>query len=136
MQEKISQLVDRMEKGLQLYKKGMDFFKDNDFEVAEEYFKKSLSIYEDYKSYRMLSKIYDKRQDYENKFLYIKKSYETSDIQDPVAKEYAEMLIERNLLDEAEIILNKTLLRNKTYKPAQQLLKIIDDRRNNHMMNK
>lgn len=130
MQHKLSPAVEKIEIGLQLYKKGMYFFNADEFELAEEYFKKSLSVWEDYKSYRMLSKIYNKKQDYENKFLYLKKSYETSEIQDPVCKEYAEILIERNQLDEAEIILNKILYRNKTYKPAQKLLKIIDNKRN------
>lgn len=122
-----SENVERIEESFKLYQKGLVHYNNNRISLAKDYFLSSLVLFKDYKPYRMLSKIYDKQGDFDKKFFYIEKSYHSSTIQDVVGKEYAEMLIEKNKIDEAISILKKIISRNKTYKPGIILLEKIKE---------
>lgn len=122
MQKKMYQLVKKDEDGFKLYEQGNYYFKDDELDIAIDYFKASAILNSSYRPYRMIAKCYEKKLDYKNKFLFLKKAYEASSIQDIVAKEYAESLIEQNKLTEAKRVLEETILRNPTYKQGRVLL--------------
>jgi len=110
------------EKSSHLYFEGRQMMEQGKPDLALNLFKKSLDYSEHHKTYHLISKIYNDIGDKDKSFNMLQKSYELSGVQDGIACDYAELLIERGKSDEAGKILIDVLRRNTTFKKAKTLL--------------
>lgn len=94
---------------------------------AIDLFKASVELERHFKPYECLYRCYAALNEPEKAFECILAAYKLNSRNDKVALEYAKALAAyKNDLDAARNILSAILERNKTYKPAERLLKELD----------
>jgi hypothetical protein len=74
----------------------------------------------------LISRIYRELGAKGKSFAFLKKSYELSGVQDGIASDYAEALVEKGEKDVAIYVLKEILSRNKTFKRAKVLLSVLE----------
>lgn len=97
----------------------------SDYKSAIDFFEKSDSISEHYKTYEKMFLCWKKLDEHSKAYECLKKSYHLNPTSDKVSVMYAEELSERMDLETARKILSETLKRNPTYKPDEKLLDTI-----------
>lgn len=113
-----------MEKdGYYYYCLGVDSLKNGKKKDAIEFFLESLSKEDHFKTHHELSILYKERDLYDEAGYHLEKAYSLNPNNDKVATDYSKMLITRNKIDDAKMVIRTILKRNKSYGPAIRLQK-------------
>jgi len=107
---------------IELYLEGTQEFKDGNYELALQFFDESLLLVKHGKTYQCKADTLEKLGYKDEAFKFIRLAYGESPTNDLIAKKFAEYLIYNNNINDAKEILNKILLRNPSYMPAQHIL--------------
>ncbi len=121
----ITLCVYKMKDALYYYNEGVKEQDEGNLDASLEYFYKSLSIDEHFKTYHKISQILDAQGKYEKSLYALECAYKLNGRNDKVANDYAQQLIKRERITEAVTILSTILERNPTYLPAIKLLQNI-----------
>ncbi|MBT2636632.1 tetratricopeptide repeat protein [Bacillus sp. ISL-39] len=117
--------MDKYEESNLLYEQGLEHFRAGSFQLSLDCFLKSNQLDEHSRTYAriyecltMLGKTIEAKP-------YIKIAYEMNPNHDKVIMQYVDTLLQEDKVEVAKELLNKLLLRNKTYNPARRLLEKI-----------
>ena len=102
------------------YNVASELYENGQIEEAIKGFLKSLEMDYHFKTYEKLYWCYHSLQQYDLANYFIKRAYEENNRNDKVAFLYAKVLIEKNELRAAHEILLSIIVRNPSYKKAQQ----------------
>ena len=114
-----------MDEEIVLFYAGREAYEKGNFQKAIEYLEQSSQMDEHYKTYEILYLSWKKLGEPEKAFTCLKRSFALNPHCDKVAVEYAGELASRGETAKAKDILNDTIQRNKTYRPAVRLLEAI-----------
>lgn len=102
------------------YQAAEELYKNGQIEEAAKVFLKSLDMDYHFKTYEKLYWCYHSLQQYDLANYFIKRAYEENSQNDKVAFLYAKVLMEKNEFSIAREILSSIIVRNPSYKKAQQ----------------
>lgn len=113
-----------MEKdGYYYYCLGKDSLEKGKQKDAIEFFLASLAKEDHFKTHHKLSMIYKERDFINEAEYHLEKAYSLNENNDKIAIEYSQMLVTKNQIDDAKMIIIYILKRNNNYGPAIRLQK-------------